>query len=105
VAAQLVEKGSGDKSNSKPERNDSNASVLVANVTANLTALAGAANRKWVAVHDSLAHPGVYEFAVLLGCLLVMGCYCFCRYVTERPQRDKDYVTLPLITIRSGQRR
>jgi len=113
VAAQLVvvvEKGVGNSnsnsnSNNRPERNDSNASALVANVTANLTALAGAANRKWVAVHDSIRHPGVYEFAVLVGCLLVLGCYCCCRCAADRPSREKDYVTLPLITIKTGQRR
>lgn len=103
VAAQLVEKGTGDKN--KPDRNDSNGSVLVANVTANLTALADVANRKWVAVHESLAHPGVYEFAVLVGCLLVLGCYCCCQCAAQRPRRDKDYVTLPLITIKTGSRR
>ena len=105
AAAQLVEKGAGSDNNSRPERNGSNVSALVTNVTANLTALADVANRKWVAVHDSIRHPGLYEFGVLLGCLLVLCCFCCLRCAADRPRREKDYVTLPLITIRSGQRR
>ena len=83
----------------------SNASGLVSNITANLTSLGTVVHYKISALRDSVRNPGLYELSVFLGCVLVLSCYFCCRCAAERPRREKDYVTLPLITIQSGLRR
>lgn len=63
------------------------------------------ANDRIGRLHESIRHPGAYETAVFAGCILVLLCFLCCRCAAERPKREREYVTLPLITIKTGSRR
>ena len=63
------------------------------------------ANDRIGRLHQSIQHPGAYEAAVFAGCILVLLCFLCCRCAADRPKREREYVTLPLITIKTGSRR